>query len=333
MRTPQLYLEDENTTEEAEVGLLGKPDIKTGRFGEFSEMPAMPNKGRANNKDLGLFQTGKDPKSQSQASSTPANDPFINLNENALWFESDRCITADEAFAFVSDLEIPLRIAFSDLNFRGQYEIQVGFNESMLHQGNLVEEVYLLLDADLQVPGDDICTTFTAVFAPFPAIVYTPEQTYYFPVDPQEQGGRTLKALGEFRTRSRESGSSGNRSGSGAAHSGGGCSNDGENRKGNGGNQNRRGEKDHKGVRESDGGEDEDEHDDDKPNPESGKAESRSLGKRACRGPQIVNIPFGSTLSIAGIDGSHRVITVAGVGITVSSTLSSDLAKFTLLLR
>jgi len=46
-------------------------------------------------------------------------------------------------------------------------------------------------------------------------------------------------------------------------------------------------------------------NDDDKPNQGGSKTESGSLGKRACRGSQIVNIPFGSTLSIAGIDGSH----------------------------
>ena len=75
------------------------------------------------------------------------------MDENALWFESARYITADEAFTLVSDLEIPLLIAFADVKFRGQYKIQLGFNESMLH-GKFVEEVYLLLDADLQVSVD-----------------------------------------------------------------------------------------------------------------------------------------------------------------------------------
>jgi len=299
---------------------LGKPDIKPGHLGNFPEKPAVPNRGLANNEASGLFPTGKDPKTESQASPTPANDPLVDLDENTLWFESGRYITAEEAFAFVSDLEFPLRIAFADVKFRGQYKIQVGFNESMLYQGKLVEEVYLLLDADLQVPGDDVCTTFTAVFAPFPAIVYTPEQIYYVPVDPQEQGGRTLRALGNFQTRGTNGGSSGNRPGAGAAHSGKGSSNNGENRKRNRSNQDRRIGKD----RESEDKEDKDEHDDDKPNQGGGKTESRSIGKRARRGAQIINIPFGSTLSIAGIDGSHRVNTVASVDITVSPALSSD---------
>ena len=312
---------------------LGEPDIKTGYFGDFSEKLAVPNRGLANDKTSEPFQTGRDPKVQSQAFPTPADDLLVNLDENALWFESDRYITADEAFAFVSDLEIPLRIAFADVKFRGQYKIQVGFDESMLRQGMLVEEVYLLLDVGLQVPVHDVCNTFTAIFAPFPAIVYTPEQTYYLPVDPQEQSGRGMKALGEFRTRGRGSGSSGNRPGTGVAHSGKGSSNDGTNRRGNRSDRDRGIEKDHKGARESEGEEDGDEDDDDKPNPGGGKTESRSLGKRARRGAQIVNIPFGSTLSIAGIDGSHRVNTVASVDIMVSLTLSlNQISGFILLL-
>ena len=297
---------------------LGKPDIKTGRSGDFAENFVMSIGGATNNKSPELLQTDNYPNARSQSSSVPADDPSVDMDENTPWFESARYITADEAFAFVSDLEIPLRVAFADVKFRGQYMIQVGFNESMLHQGKLVEEVYLLLDADLWVPGDDVCTTFTAVFAPFPAVVYTPEQTYYLPVDPQGQGGRTLRALGEFQARGRGSGSSGNRP-SGAAHFGEGRGNDGENRKGTRSNQDRRVERDRNGAREEDG----DEHDDDEPNKRGGKTESGSH-KRVRRSAQIINIPFGSTLSIAGIDGSDQVNTVAGVDITVSSTLSSN---------
>ena len=51
--------------------------------------------------------------------------------------------------------------------------IQVGFNETSLREGMLVEEIYLLLDGELRTSEDHICTTLGPVFAPFPGIVYS----------------------------------------------------------------------------------------------------------------------------------------------------------------
>ena len=92
------------------------------------------------------------------------------------WSQSCHCITAETALVHVLDFKPQLLVAFMDVGFGGEYRIQVGFNQSALHEGMLVEEISIFIDKDLQVSEDIACTAFAAVFAPFPGVVYAPRQ-------------------------------------------------------------------------------------------------------------------------------------------------------------
>ena len=126
--------------------------------------------------------------------------PPPNDSAGVSWSQSCHCITAETALVHVLNFTTQLLAAFTEVGFKGEYRIQVGFNQSVLHAGMLVEEISLFLDEDLQVSEDDACTTFSAVFAPFPGVVYTPGQTHSILVDPptgnvltmQDPVGRTL---------------------------------------------------------------------------------------------------------------------------------------------
>ena len=63
--------------------------------------------------------------------------------------------------------------------------IQVDFNDMMLLQvqGTLLEQIFLFLDGNLDMPENDACPIFTSIFASFPAIIYTPGQTHHVPID------------------------------------------------------------------------------------------------------------------------------------------------------
>jgi len=110
--------------------------------------------------------------------------PTPTPSPNSICHRSSQYILAHKA----SFLEPVLAKALANLQFEGEYMIQVGFNETSLQEGMLVEEIYLLLDGELQSSEDHICATLRAVFAPFPGIVYTRLQTYYVPIDPPPQG-------------------------------------------------------------------------------------------------------------------------------------------------
>ena len=132
------------------------------------------------------------------------------------WSQSCHCITAETALDHVLNFRTQLLVAFADVGFRGEYRMQVGFNQSALHEGMSVEEISIFLNKDLQVSEDIACTTFAAVFAPFPGVVYAPKQAYFIPVDPPT--GNVLRTIqgpvGRTRATAANSGTTGSRAAS-----------------------------------------------------------------------------------------------------------------------
>ena len=57
-----------------------------------------------------------------------------NLETSKVFDTISQYMTAQRALAHISAFELPLRIAFADVRFKGDYKIQVGFNESMLER-------------------------------------------------------------------------------------------------------------------------------------------------------------------------------------------------------
>jgi len=104
------------------------------------------------------------------------------------WRLISRHVTADQASSHVDLLEPVVQLGLIRAAFEGQYVIQVGFNETMLQQETLLEEIHLLLDGNLRLRKKDICKIFAPIFAPFPGIVFTPGETFYIPIDPPSQG-------------------------------------------------------------------------------------------------------------------------------------------------
>ena len=230
-------------------------------------------------------------------------------------------ITAQQAVAHISAFELPLRMAFENIRFEGDYRVQVGFNESMLQKDVLVEEIYLLLESTLQVSEDEVCAAFAPVFAPFPGTIYTQGKTYYLPVGPQDQGAHPFLALS---TISGVVAASGGGSALGREEEEVGSGRD----RNNGGGKRRRNQENKKrgggggdsGGSGSDRDDDEDD-DDDSNNRGSGIPGSARKGKGTRRGARTVDIPFRSSLSFTNALDHHRqVATSAGIRITVSSS-------------
>ena len=231
-------------------------------------------------------------------------------------------ITAQRALAHISAFELPLRMAFANIRFEGDYKVQVGFNESMLQKGDLVEEIYLLLENTLQVSEDEVCTAFSPVFAPFPGTIYTRGKTYYLPVDPQDQGPHPFLALSTMPEVVTASG--------GSAQGGGGEDVGSGRDWNNGGGKRRRNQENKKrGMGGGDSGgsgsdnDDDENDDDDSNNRRSGIPGSARKGKGARRGARTqVYIPVCSKLSFINALYHHQwqVATSAGIRITVSSS-------------
>jgi len=225
------------------------------------------------------------------------------------WRLISRHVTADQASSHVDLLEPALRLGLLRAAFQGQYMIQVGFNETMLQQGTLLEEIHLLLDGDLQLRERDICMIFAPIFAPFPGIVFTPGETFYVPIDAPSQGipGRRLELQGS-------SGNSGTTSvqGTGASEDTGKGSDDQNKKPAKDNSRSHRKTPDGK-PNPGDSSSDDDEDD-------KGKRGSRPgpKGKGRQRGPRVINIPFQSTLLTTGPNGEcDQFITSAGFDITV----------------
>ena len=230
---------------------------------------------------------------------------------------SSQYILAHQASSHATLLEPVLLTALINLQFEGQYMIQVGFNETSLREGMLVEEIYLLLDGELRTPEDHICTTLGPVFAPFPGIVYTRLETYYVPIDlpPQDSVRRLLELGGKVRVVR----NAGNASGSGGAGS------SSTPRLKNYYNQKQSSwQNTHKQGRQMEGGrepgDEGDSSSDEYDNDSKGKGRDFGVGRKGKEpdhGPRLIKIPLDSTLSIEGIDGFHEVNAVAIIDITV----------------
>ena len=235
--------------------------------------------------------------------------------------KDERCITADEASSHAYLMEPALREALADAGFEGEYMIQVGFNDTMLFQGTLLEQIFLLLDGNLNMTEDDVCTVFAPIFSPFPAIIYTQGQTHHVPIDLPSDGtaGRRLDSEGKVRkVGDRRTGSSGDGNDmegvefTGSSGSSAGQGDSGGNGENSPGSQRPGGHKPYGGD-----GDDDPDDDDDDDGGKGGGYSGKGKGKLR-RGPRIISIPLNSTLSIQGAsDESHRFHIAAGIDITV----------------
>ena len=229
------------------------------------------------------------------------------------WSQSCHCITAETALSHVLNFKTQLLVAFTDVGFGGEYSIQVGFNQSALHAGMLVEEISIFLDEDLQVSEDDACTAFSAVFAPFPGVVYTPGQTYSIPVDPPT--GDVLRTMqdpvGRTWATAANSGTTGSGETSRAVEA--------NSTYGGHATKNKTNEKHQAGGGGGSGGPDDDDSDDSPHGSPKFPGGDLPKGTGDQPGVRHLNIDFSSTLSITTEGGtvSHELQTASGVSIKV----------------
>jgi len=230
---------------------------------------------------------------------------------------SSRYILAHRASSYASLLEPVLLAALTNLQFEGHYMIQVGFNETSLREGMLIEEIYLLLDGELQSSEDYICATLGAVFALFPGIVYTPHQTYYVPIDPPPQGsvGRLLELGGKVRAVQNTGNASGSGAGGASPPQSKGTGHDNQKKSG-GQNANKQGREKEGGREPGDQGDSSSDDDDDDSKGKGRDLDAKHKGKEPGHGPGL-NISFSSSLSIKGSDGTQKVTAAANIDITV----------------
>ncbi|RDB24571.1 hypothetical protein Hypma_008193 [Hypsizygus marmoreus] len=108
-----------------------------------------------------------------------------------------QCLTASNALDHAWKNEHAVRTALLNTYYTGPYRLQAGFNEDRLHLGQRVEEIYLMLDPEIESQPDSEISISTwenglpdvlqadleYIFAPFPAIVCTPKETILIPAD------------------------------------------------------------------------------------------------------------------------------------------------------
>jgi hypothetical protein len=205
-------------------------------------------------------------------------------------------------------MEAPLQAAFANIGFSGEYILQVGFNPVALHEGLLIEEIYLSLNGDLPTLDDQVVSgTFAPIFTPFPGVVCTQERVYYLPVDPLASGYPHLSSLGAFEVRTANNSES-------PSASGGGCPGSDESGNGDTHGKGKSREDRSEAGGGGEGGKDEGGDDGDDPGKPSGGDSSPD--------PRF-HITFKSMLSIeleAGGAVSHYVTTLVDAVITVSSS-------------
>ena len=240
--------------------------------------------------------------------------PPPNKSTGVSQSQSCHCITAETALVHVLNFTTQLLAAFTDVGFRGEYRIQVGFNQSALHAGMLVEEISIFLDKNLQVSEDAVCTTFAAVFAPFPGVVYASSQAYSVPADPPT--GDVLHTMQGPVGRTQGITANGGTTGSGEASRGVEanftCS----------GHAATMTNEKHQARGRGSGGPDDDDSDDGSPKVPGGDL-PKGTGDQP--GVQRLNIGFSSTLSIITDRGSvsHELQTASDVSIKVCLNILS----------
>ena len=235
--------------------------------------------------------------------------PASSASGDQMWFPTSCSVTADDASSHVGLLKPALRERLARVGFEGQYMIQVGFNETMLQQGTLLQEIHLFLDGNLELPEQGIYGIFAPIFAPFPTIIYTPGETFYIPIHTSSQSvsGCCLRLQtlsgSNTNTTTQDLGSSGDPA------------------KGSE-DQKEKSAKDDSRIRRKmqDGGGDGgpgDSSSDDNDEGDKGKKGNHGgrKGKRKQREPRVINIPFKARLLTTGLEGEF--ITRAGVDITV----------------
>ena len=89
--------------------------------------------------------------------------PSASQSRDPVWHLISRHMTADQASSHVQILEPALRVGLARAAFEGRYMIQIGFDESMLQQGTLLEEILLFLDGNLRLPEHEIRMMFASI--------------------------------------------------------------------------------------------------------------------------------------------------------------------------
>ena len=226
------------------------------------------------------------------------------------WCQSNRCVTANKAFSHVSTImERSLVNGLVGLRYSGSYKIQVGFNGLMLKEGLQVEEIYVTLSDNVAALLEaDVSSVFEPIFAPFPGILYTPNKVYHIPL---QDLSSAISLSKNTHTDTPQIGSSGSQ-GYDQGRGGGGKGEDSDEsgfEKGDGGGEGGGGRGGGGGGGEGggDGG-------------GGGGGGGNGHGKSSYpKGRRVLNIPgFGSTLTIEGPNGSHRVNAIGGLDIVVS---------------
>ena len=175
----------------------------------------------------------------------------------------------------------------------------MGFNGVMLEEGLQVEEIYVTLSDDFEALEADLSSVFEPIFAPFPGILHTPNKVYQIPVQDLSSAISLSKSAQMDTPQIGSSGSHRNEQGRGGGEE------DGDD---SGSEKSDKGGKDGEGGGGGGRGR------------EGGGGGNCGHGKSSCpRGRRVLNIPgFGSTLTIEGPNGSHRVNAIGGLDIVVS---------------
>jgi hypothetical protein len=103
-----------------------------------------------------------------------------------------KIVKADSAANLILESEKQLHTCLEELNYRGEYLIQAGFEEDLLLMGISQETIFITLEANL--PDDlahnedchvKISQVFGSIIGSFLVVIITPSQTFYAHTTPQ----------------------------------------------------------------------------------------------------------------------------------------------------
>jgi len=101
-----------------------------------------------------------------------------NAGEPSAHWHSAKYITAGAAYSHAESKDSEIRDALARLGYAGAYSLHAGFAEDMVRLGRQQEEIHIVLDSHI---SDDVCNALAGIVSPYPAIVYTPEETHFIP--------------------------------------------------------------------------------------------------------------------------------------------------------